>query len=104
MGHSMGGHGALTIALKNPTRFKSVSAFAPICHPSECPWGVKAFSGYLGTDKSSWGNYDATELMKIIGKPLFQDILIDVGTSDSFLSAGQLLPEVTRDSINEYLN
>ena len=93
-GHSMGGHGALTLALKNPAKFKSVSAFAPICHPSECPWGVKALTGYLGSDKSSWKNYDATELMKSIGKPLFRDILIDVGTSDTFLTAGQLLPEV----------
>jgi S-formylglutathione hydrolase len=94
-GHSMGGHGALTIGLKNPSKFKSLSAFAPICHPSVSPWGVKAFKGYLGDDTSTWKDYDATELIRSIGKPLYSNILIDVGTKDSFLGAGQLLPEVT---------
>ncbi len=76
-GHSMGGHGALTLFLKNPGMYKSVSAFAPIANPTECPWGQKAFKGYLGEDKDSWADYDATELVKKWeGDPL--DILIDV--------------------------
>eukprot|EP01039_Chlorochromonas_danica_P000890 gene890-971_t len=91
-GHSMGGHGALTIALKNPTKFKSVSAFAPICNPSNCPWGIKAFTGYLGEDRSLWAKYDATELIKIASGH-YPDILLDVGTADSFYLNGQLLPE-----------
>lgn len=92
-GHSMGGHGALICALKCPGQYKSVSAFAPICHPTECPWGKKAFSGYLGEDsKSLWEDYDATCLVsKYQGTPL--DILIDQGKSDNFLSDGQLLPQ-----------
>ncbi|MEM7043498.1 MAG: S-formylglutathione hydrolase, partial [Pseudomonadota bacterium] len=62
MGHSMGGHGALTIAFKNPDQYKSVSAFAPICSPLRCPWGEKALTGYLGSDRETWKPYDATEL------------------------------------------
>jgi S-formylglutathione hydrolase len=100
-GHSMGGHGALVLALRNPDLFRSCSAFAPICHPSACPWGVKAFSGYLGQESSSkeaqWSAYDATELMKNRGRnnPLYKDseILIDQGSEDSFLQQKQLLPE-----------
>jgi S-formylglutathione hydrolase len=61
---SMGGHGALIIALKNPGKYQSVSAFAPICNPSQCPWGEKAFKGYLGEDREAWREYDATELVK----------------------------------------
>lgn len=91
-GHSMGGHGALTLALKNQDMFKSVSAFSPICNPTNCPWGKKAFTNYLGADQREWEQYDATELIKL-GKSRFDNILIDIGTSDSFLSAGQLLPE-----------
>ena len=89
-GHSMGGHGALTIALKNPAQYQSVSAFAPIVAPSECPWGEKAFSGYLGDDKSAWLEYDACALIRKLGfdKP----ILVDQGAADNFLS-NQLLPE-----------
>lgn len=75
-GHSMGGHGALTLFLKNPGKYKSVSAFAPICNPSQCPWGEKAFSGYLGDDKSEWVKHDATELLKGWKGPL--NALIDV--------------------------
>jgi S-formylglutathione hydrolase len=60
----MGGHGALTLFLKNPGKYKSVSAFAPICNPSRCPWGEKAFTGYLGDDKTEWARHDATELVK----------------------------------------
>lgn len=63
-GHSMGGHGALTLFLKNPGMYKSVSAFAPICNPSQCPWGEKAFNGYFGEDKEAWKQWDATELVK----------------------------------------
>ena len=90
-GHSMGGHGALTIALKNPNIFKSVSAFAPISSPMQCPWGQKAFSGYLGDDRTSWRRYDATELVKD-GKRT-APILIDQGKADQFLEV-QLKPEI----------
>ncbi|MCF8466871.1 MAG: S-formylglutathione hydrolase [Sneathiella sp.] len=90
-GHSMGGHGALTIALKNPDIYKSVSAFAPISSPMQCPWGQKAFSGYLGDDRTSWRNYDATEL--VTNGKRTAPILIDQGTADQFL-AEQLKPEI----------
>lgn len=91
-GHSMGGHGALICALKNPGMYKSVSAFAPICHPSNCPWGQKAFTGYLGQDKAAWADYDACDLAtKYAGPPL--NILIDVGKADGFYEKKQLLPE-----------
>ncbi|EKX52106.1 hypothetical protein GUITHDRAFT_157099 [Guillardia theta CCMP2712] len=93
MGHSMGGHGALTIALRNPGVYTSVSAFAPICNPMQCPWGNKAFTGYLGDDQEQWKAYDATEQMKGMKAAPFDDILIDVGDKDNFLTAGQLLPE-----------
>jgi S-formylglutathione hydrolase len=91
-GHSMGGHGALTIFLKNPGKYKSVSAFAPIANPSNCPWGQKAFSGYFGEDdKQRWKEHDATQLISSFsGDP---EILIDVGTGDNFYKQGQLLPE-----------
>jgi S-formylglutathione hydrolase len=91
-GHSMGGHGALVAALRNPERFKSVSAFAPISAPSHCPWGQKAFSGYLGGDRSLWQQYDASELVKVYAQP-DRMILIDQGTADPFLAQHQLLPE-----------
>lgn len=85
-GHSMGGHGALTIALKNPTKYKSVSAFSPIVNPVNCAWGVKAFSNYLGTDdKSTWAEYDACELIKSKGKKAVLPLLVDQGTGDKFL-------------------
>lgn len=89
-GHSMGGHGALIIALKNPGRYRSVSAFAPICAPSQCPWGEKAFRGYLGEDIDAWREYDATKL--VADATLDGVILIDQGTEDQFLSE-QLHPE-----------
>ncbi len=92
MGHSMGGHGALTIALKNPDRFMSVSAFAPIVNPCDCPWGLKALTGYLGTDKETWKPYDATELIRA-GRKAPGEILIDQGTADGFLDE-QLKPWV----------
>ena len=89
-GHSMGGHGALTIALRNPDKFKSVSAFAPICNPMKCPWGQKAFLGYLGLEENGeWDQYDACALVAANGKK-FDEILVDVGTEDSFAAAGQL--------------
>lgn len=91
-GHSMGGHGALVCALRNPGMYKSVSAFAPICNPVECPWGQKAFAGYLGEEREAWKAYDATLLVSTYsGPPL--DILVDQGKDDQFLSAGQLLPD-----------
>mmetsp|Transcript_13159 Transcript_13159/g.30580 ORF Transcript_13159/g.30580 Transcript_13159/m.30580 type:complete len:281 (-) Transcript_13159:208-1050(-) len=93
MGHSMGGHGALTIALKNSGSYASVSAFAPICNPVQCPWGKKAFGGYLGSDESAWKAYDATELVMSGGAAKYPDILIDVGLADNFLTDGQLLPD-----------
>ena len=93
MGHSMGGHGALQIALKNPALFRSVSAFSPICHPSACPWGIKAFSGYLGADnKDAWAQYDSTALVASYKGPDLH-ILVDQGSADDFLASGQLLPE-----------
>ena len=92
-GHSMGGHGALTLALRHPGLFKSVSALAPICAPSQCPWGRKAFTGYLGSDESGWPDHDASALMAALhGAPYPAGILIDQGLADKFL-AGQLHPE-----------
>lgn len=84
-GHSMGGHGALTLAFKYPELFKSVSAFAPICAPTQCPWGEKAFSHYLGEDRTAWQAHDAVELVKAKGQ-LFDEILIDQGLADQFYS------------------
>lgn len=92
-GHSMGGHGALVLALRNPDLFRSVSAFAPIAAPSRCPWGEKAFSGYLGHDKARWRDYDASELVANGPVRFPQGILIDQGLADKFL-ADQLNPDV----------
>lgn len=92
-GHSMGGHGALVMALRHPELFKSVSAFAPIAAPSQCPWGEKAFSGYLGPDKTQWQQYDATALMSQLHNPFPAGILVDQGLADKFL-AEQLFPEM----------
>lgn len=83
-GHSMGGHGALTIALKNPDRYKSVSAFAPIVNPINSPWGQKAFTYFLGDDKKKWNSYDTCELIKKAQSKNFE-LLVDQGTKDSFL-------------------
>lgn len=92
-GHSMGGHGALTLALRHPGLFKSLSAFAPISNPVNCPWGHKAFSGYLGQDRSQWEAHDASLLMsKQTSAPYPQGILIDQGLEDKFLDV-QLKPE-----------
>ncbi len=90
-GHSMGGHGALTIALRNPERFRSVSAFAPIVAPLECPWGEKALGGYLGADRTAWRAYDACALIKDGAR--VADILVDQGDADGFL-VEQLKPEL----------
>lgn len=93
-GHSMGGHGALTLALRHPGVFKSVSAFAPIANPVNCAWGHKAFSGYLGDDKAEWAKHDASELMAAqTAVPYPAGILIDQGLADKFLMEKQLLPE-----------
>lgn len=91
-GHSMGGHGALTIALRNPLLFRTVSAFSPICSPMRCPWGEKALSGYLGDDQTQWSQYDATQLMLKDGWA-GPEILVDQGEADEFLQS-QLKPEL----------
>jgi S-formylglutathione hydrolase len=83
-GHSMGGHGALTIALRNPGRFRSVSAFAPICALSQVPWGEKALGCYLGDDRTAWADYDAVALIEAGGR--LPDLLVDQGSADSFLA------------------
>ena len=100
-GHSMGGHGALTLALRNPTMFKSVSAFAPICNPSQVPWGRKAFTGYLGKNEEDWKRYDATELAASYKGPAL-DVLIDTGTDDAFLKE-QLHPWAFEEAAAEKL-
>jgi len=94
-GHSMGGHGALVCALRNPQQYRSVSAFAPIAAPSRCPWGEKAFSGYLGADRAAWSAYDASEL--VAARRHESPILVDQGTADQFL-AEQLKPEVFEEA------
>jgi S-formylglutathione hydrolase len=91
-GHSMGGHGALVLALKNRDIYRSVSAFAPIVAPARVPWGQKAFKNYLGDDIEQWKQYDASELMKTMKNPFHQGILIDQGLSDKFLKE-QLMPQ-----------
>ncbi len=92
-GHSMGGHGALTIGLRNPDRYRSISAFAPIAAPMDCPWGQKAFTGYLGPDRDDWRTYDASELLRalpaVTGRP---PLLVDQGMADAFLEQ-QLMPD-----------
>lgn len=95
-GHSMGGHGALTVALKNPGHYRSLSAFAPIASPMRCPWGEKALSGYLGSDRANWRAYDSTELLAEHGWP-GPPILVDQGTDDPFLDS-QLHPELLQDA------
>ncbi len=94
-GHSMGGHGALTIALRNPGRFRSVSAFAPIASPMNCPWGEKALSTYIGSDRSAWREYDACALIENGARA--PDILVDQGMADSFLES-QLKPQLLEEA------
>jgi S-formylglutathione hydrolase len=91
MGHSMGGHGALTVALRHPSRYRATSAFAPIAAPSQVPWGIKALSGYLGDDRQTWRKHDAVALIED-GASL-PDLLVDYGDADQFL-AEQLRPEL----------
>lgn len=100
-GHSMGGHGAIVLYLRNPGMFRSVSAFAPICAPSRSPWGEKAFTAYLGSDKAAWAKYDATELMKtyqpVQNQPL---LLVDQGQEDPYMDVS-LKPYQLMDACNE---
>jgi S-formylglutathione hydrolase len=100
-GHSMGGHGALTIGLRNPERYQSISAFSPIANPINCPWGQNAFANYLGKNRDEWLRYDASELMRVATADL--PVLIDQGTSDNFLEE-QLKPHTLVDAaaVNEY--
>lgn len=96
-GHSMGGHGALILSLKNPGLYRSVSAFSPICNPINCAWGQKALEGYLGPDKEAWKEWDATELVaKYNGPPL--ELFLDQGDNDQFLKDQQLLPSNLTDA------
>lgn len=98
-GHSMGGHGAMICGLKNPDFYQSISAFSPICAPMQCPWGVKAFTSYLGDDQSSWEQWDSAELLKNHdGKPI--NLLIDQGLDDQFLLE-QLKPELIEQAAQE---
>jgi S-formylglutathione hydrolase len=97
-GHSMGGHGALVIGLRNSDRYTSISAFSPITNPTQCPWGEKAFSAYLGDDREQWKQYDAVEIIKSKGQTL--PIRVDQGLADGFLEE-QLKPENLKDAINE---
>ncbi len=96
-GHSMGGHGALTLAMKHPLLFKSVSAFSPISSPTRCPWGEKALGAYLGSDRDAWRAHDASLLIEAGRAAPFDDILIDQGTGDQFL-AEQLKPDLLEDA------
>lgn len=97
-GHSMGGHGAITVGLKNPGRYRSISAFSPICHPMDCPWGQKALGNYLGDDRSTWPEYDSVELMK--NAQIQLPMLVDQGLADNFL-AEQLKPETLAAAADE---
>jgi S-formylglutathione hydrolase len=90
-GHSMGGHGAMSLALKYPGRYRSVSAFSPICAPTSCPWGCKAFSAYLGENEELWKAHDSCELIRAGAQHL--PLLVDQGSADQFL-AEQLKPEL----------
>jgi S-formylglutathione hydrolase len=97
-GHSMGGHGALTLALRHPQLYQSVSAFAPIAAPTQCPWGDKAFSGYLGQDRAAWARHDATALVRAGAR--LPPLLIDQGLADKFL-AEQLHPHLFEQACAE---
>jgi S-formylglutathione hydrolase len=97
-GHSMGGHGALTVALRNPGRFRSVSAFAPITAPSQVPWGQKALGGYLGPDRNAWRKHDSVALLEDGAR--LPDLLVDVGTTDQFLEE-QLRPELLEQACTD---
>jgi S-formylglutathione hydrolase len=94
-GHSMGGHGALTVALRHPDRYRAASAFAPIVAPSQVPWGIKALAGYLGQNKRAWRKHDTVALIKDGAR--FSEFLVDCGDADQFL-AEQLRPELMRSA------
>ena len=98
MGHSMGGHGAITIAIKNPEKYKSVSAFSPIASPANCPWGIKAFRNYLGDEIGDWFQYDSSELIKASQTTL--PLMIEQGSADQFLK-DQLKPELLLQAAEE---
>jgi S-formylglutathione hydrolase len=95
MGHSMGGHGALTVALRHPDRYRAASAFAPIVAPSQVPWGIKALGGYLGSNKQAWRKHDTVALIE--DGASFSELLVDYGDADPFL-AGQLRPELLKSA------
>jgi S-formylglutathione hydrolase len=95
LGHSMGGHGALTIALSDPSRYRAASAFSPIVAPSQVPWGIKALGGYLGSNKQAWRKYDAVALIEDGAR--FSDFLVDIGEADPFLNE-QLRPDLLEDA------
>jgi S-formylglutathione hydrolase len=100
-GHSMGGHGALTLGLRNPDTFTSISAFAPICSPLHCPWGQKALGHYLGSDKTQWSEYDASELARRVGESgPGHPLLVDQGLADQFLQQ-ELNPDRFEDACRE---
>ncbi len=98
-GHSMGGHGALVLGLRNPERFRSISAFSPVCAPMQCPWGQKAFSNYLGSDREKWRAYDATELVKAGAEK--RTLFIDQGLADEFLDE-QLHPHLLEQACRDH--
>jgi len=95
LGHSMGGHGALTVALRNPARYRAASAFSPIVAPSQVPWGIKALGGYLGEDRAAWRKHDAVALIEDGAR--FSDLLVDYGDADPFL-VEQLRPELLQSA------
>ena len=99
-GHSMGGHGALTLSAKHPTLYSSVSAFAPICAPTQCPWGHKAFTGYLGEDCQIWKGHDAVELIRVMSVSERKPLLVDQGLNDEFLNE-QLKPDLLEQICKE---
>ena len=100
-GHSMGGHGALTVGLRNPQTYQSISAFAPICSPINCPWGQKALANYLGPEQASWAMYDATELVKSMQTKPEHNILVDQGMADQFLQQ-ELHPHLFATACEEH--
>ncbi|KAK1832295.1 S-formylglutathione hydrolase [Podospora conica] len=100
-GHSMGGHGALTLYLRHPGLYASCSAFAPIANPTKCPWGEKAFAGYLGEDREGWKGHDAAELVRGLERGRELKVLVDQGTGDDFYKKGQLRPEELERAVEE---
>ena len=96
----MGGHGALTLAAKHPTLYSSVSAFAPICSPTRCPWGHKAFAGYLGEDRETWKGHDAVELIRVMPDSERKPLFVDQGLNDEFLIE-QLKPDLLEQVCKE---